>query len=572
MRKKFDTKADQEQTWQGFLGDQFGNIVVPKMANYVYITLTDGTTSIALNKSVPAIVNLPITVGYDPQQAGGKVLEVLAVRNIPRTSAKDSSYHVDGHRASHEWMNPDGGTDVVYTQLRQFMPLRPQTVSGSAFSIYVYPAIQNIGGSWQQVGNVSIDLTSYRPGTQTFVVSGSSLPAVYVLISMNNISGSMIVTSGSAMTIGTLTLANIPVTPANNVPICAVRLYALQTLIQEDRLSTDLVDMRWGLPFTGAQTVPVNTPPVVGYYLTGYSGSSGAFTSGSVSSAVSEAPNDGKQYGRQSLGWTVITSGSGGTISGSGVITTGVVSNGHLAGFSGSSGNYIYDDEAPQDGNQYARKNAAWVTVTSGSGGSISGSGVITTGAVSDGHLAVFSGSSGNYIKDGGVTPTFEVILKNETLASPAASLIFSSIPTGYSHLRIIISARAVNNDINQASVIFNSDNNVANYFYAETYFGTSTSSAVRSGSDLFAINIAGGNSPTSHFGGGIVDVLEYANTTMTKQAKMDSFARRASSFYGDQQWGYWNSTAAVNRIDITPGSGNFAAGTHWTVIGIKTN
>ena len=361
MRKKFDTKADQEQTWQGFLGDQFGNIVVPKMANYVYITLTDGTTSIALNKSVPAIVNLPITVGYDPQQAGGKVLEVLAVRNIPRTSAKDSSYHVDGHRASHEWMNPDGGTDVVYTQLRQFMPLRPQTVSGSAFSIYVYPAIQNIGGSWQQVGNVSIDLTSYRPGTQTFVVSGSSLPAVYVLISMNNISGSMIVTSGSAMTIGTLTLANIPVTPANNVPICAVRLYALQTLIQEDRLSTDLVDMRWGLPFTGAQTVPVNTPPVVGYYLTGYSGSSGAFTSGSVSSAVSEAPNDGKQYGRQSLGWTQTVTG---------VLTSGGASNGHIVGFSGSSGNYIYDDEAPQDGNQYARQNAAWSAISaSGSGG-----------------------------------------------------------------------------------------------------------------------------------------------------------------------------------------------------------
>jgi hypothetical protein len=89
-------------------------------------------------------------------------------------------------------------------------------------------------------------------------------------------------------------------------------------------------------------------------------------------------------------------------ISGSGVMTTGAVSDGHLAGFSGSSGNYIYDDEAPQDGNQYARKNAAWVAVTSGSGGSISGSGVMTTGAVSDGHLAVFSGSSGNYIKDGG--------------------------------------------------------------------------------------------------------------------------------------------------------------------------
>jgi hypothetical protein len=188
-------------------------------------------------------------------------------------------------------MNPDGGTDVVYTQLRQFMPLRPQTISGSSFGIYIYPAIQNIGGAWQQVGNAVIDLTPYRPGTQTFGVSGSSLSAVYELISMNTTSGSFIVTSGSVMTIGTLTLANIPATPANNVPICAVRLYALQSSIQENRLSTDLIDMR----------LQMST-------VTSGSGGSGG--------GISEAPINGLSYIRKDASWAEDMSVNQATITG----------------------------------------------------------------------------------------------------------------------------------------------------------------------------------------------------------------------------------------------------------------
>jgi hypothetical protein len=50
---------------------------------------------------------------------------------------------------------------------------------------------------------------------------------------------------------------------------------------------------------------------------------------------LSEAPNDGQQYARQSLGWSVITGGGGGGIA-----------------------------DAPNDGTAYARKSAAWAHLT----------------------------------------------------------------------------------------------------------------------------------------------------------------------------------------------------------------
>ena len=95
-----------------------------------------------------------------------------------------------------------------------------------------------------------------------------------------------------------------------------------------------------------------------------------AFTAVKEEQAIAYATDTG-QLGIYTNGAWAWTSGSSGMIiSGSGVMTTGAVSDGHLAGFSGSSGNYIYDDEAPQDGNQYARQNAAWSAISaSGSGG-----------------------------------------------------------------------------------------------------------------------------------------------------------------------------------------------------------
>lgn len=58
--------------------------------------------------------------------------------------------------------------------------------------------------------------------------------------------------------------------------------------------------------------------------------------------------------------------------------------------------------DAPSDGKLYGRKNAAWSEVVTGSG---SGDVVGPSSAV-DGHLAVFDGATGKLIKDGGAVPS----------------------------------------------------------------------------------------------------------------------------------------------------------------------
>lgn len=58
--------------------------------------------------------------------------------------------------------------------------------------------------------------------------------------------------------------------------------------------------------------------------------------------------------------------------------------------------------DAPSDGTSYVRKNAAWVAEASGGG---SGDVVGPASAVS-GHLAVFDGTTGKLLKDGGPVPS----------------------------------------------------------------------------------------------------------------------------------------------------------------------
>ena len=62
--------------------------------------------------------------------------------------------------------------------------------------------------------------------------------------------------------------------------------------------------------------------------------------SGGSSNGIPEAPNNGKQYGRQSKNWTEILSGPGGGV-----------------------------PEAPDDGKKYARQSKDWSIVTDGAEG-----------------------------------------------------------------------------------------------------------------------------------------------------------------------------------------------------------
>lgn len=371
LKKVLSGKENSRLVWNGFLGDLNGNVSVSGKPNYVYATINDGQVVEVYNKIAPNIANLPVTIGFDPAQTDSNLLEILSIRNIPRFAASDSSYHVDGHHASHEWMNPDGNTDIVYVRLRQFMPLRPTIVP--PYGIYIQPAMQRINNQWQVVGGNTLDLIDYKPAPHT-VVSGSSAPALFVLLSLSATSGSVTITSGSTLTVGTLALTDIPTTPTGETPLCAVRLYAMQEKISESRLSTDIIDLRWGIPTSSASSGSGsgNHNDLAGlqggqaneyYHLTaaehavaiqasgsgqnGYLSSADwiRFNATSGSGGISDAPIDGIYYARKDGSWSSFTPGSG-----SGGIP-----------------------EAPIDGKQYARKDGEWEEVIASSS---SGSGI----------------------------------------------------------------------------------------------------------------------------------------------------------------------------------------------------
>ena len=118
-------KANVQKVYFGILGNASGDVIVPNRPGYVYVTLSDGMVTQAYNTLVPEVANLPVICGYDPRQMDSNLLRVLDVRNLPRYNENAKKYRVMNHHAAHEYMNPDGGVDVVYVQLRQLMPCAP---------------------------------------------------------------------------------------------------------------------------------------------------------------------------------------------------------------------------------------------------------------------------------------------------------------------------------------------------------------------------------------------------------------------------------------------------------------
>ncbi|MCK9599040.1 MAG: hypothetical protein M0R06_08375 [Sphaerochaeta sp.] len=365
LKNKLSKKAEKQTVWNGFLGNLDGNVAVPGKPNYVYVTTNDGQVSEVYNKVAPAIANLPVSIGFDPSQENSDLLEVLSIRNLPRFGTTDAAYHTDGHHASHEWMNKDGNTDVVYVHLRQFMPLRPTIVR--PYGIYIWPSMMQIAGVWQAVGGSTVDLIDYKPAPHT-AVSGSAAAALFVLLSISATSGSVIITAGSTKTVGTLAVADIPAVPTNNTPICAVRLYGFQDFISESRLSTDLIDMRLGIPKLANGVYPVAKNPVANFFLTGYDAVSGSFSSGSMAAASGSATgvhNDlsGLQGGTSNEYYHLTAAEHTIATQASGSGQSGYLSSADWLRFNATSGSAGIPD-APSDGNLYARENAGWVAFT----------------------------------------------------------------------------------------------------------------------------------------------------------------------------------------------------------------
>ena len=113
-----------------------------------------------------------------------------------------------------------------------------------------------------------------------------------------------------------------------------------------------------------------------------------------------------------------------------------------------------------------------------------------------------------------------------------------------------------------------------ANYFsYHEILGDGATASAGAGSSSGTAVGfgyIAAASSSASIFGVLVVDVLDYLNTNKNKVPRILAGYDRNGGGIIALTSGLWRNTAAIDRIDLIPGSGNFAQYSQFALYGIK--
>jgi hypothetical protein len=157
-------------------------------------------------------------------------------------------------------------------------------------------------------------------------------------------------------------------------------------------------------------------------------------------------------------------------------------------------------------------------------------------------------------------TPTY-LPLATVTLGSSASSVTLSNIPATYRDLVLVTNglSSAAGNEI---FARFNGDSG-NNYTFVQMY-GTGTNALSNSGTNSWAGAGRQGTSAASS----VWTILDYSATDKHKTMLIRG---DLPSQYTTAQAQRWASTAAVNTIALTPGSGNFVAGATFNLYGIAS-
>jgi hypothetical protein len=164
---------------------------------------------------------------------------------------------------------------------------------------------------------------------------------------------------------------------------------------------------------------------------------------------------------------------------------------------------------------------------------------------------------------------TYEAIA-TQTLGSAAASVTFSSIPSTYTDLVIVIAS--LNNTAANTSFQFQVGNGSvdtgANYSLTELFGTGSAASSDRASNDTAAyLNGPGIGTSTNIPNLYILNLMNYSNTTTYK-----TFLGRGGNAEKNvvATVNLWRSTAAINTVKIFQSSNNMATGSTFSLYGIK--
>jgi len=161
---------------------------------------------------------------------------------------------------------------------------------------------------------------------------------------------------------------------------------------------------------------------------------------------------------------------------------------------------------------------------------------------------------------------TYDPIATN-TLASPATTLTFSSIPSTYTDLVIVCNLGQTGPA--NVGLRYNGDSGSN---YSSTVFYAVGTAAPASGNytDMthgYGLNAAG-QLPNTITASGIIQIFSYSST-VAKKTSLSKYANTGlaeiTSFCST-----WRSTAVINSIELFSYSSSYLAGSSFTLYGIK--
>ena len=147
------------------------------------------------------------------------------------------------------------------------------------------------------------------------------------------------------------------------------------------------------------------------------------------------------------------------------------------------------------------------------------------------------------------------------TLGSSAASYTFSSIPSTYTDLVLVINGTAASG----ANMLIQFNSDTATNYSATRLIGdgsTAQSDRITSNANLYVGGMGTDNSTN------IVNIQNYANTTTYKTTLSRA---SATGIWTAEMVSLWRSTSAINSVKVYLASSvNFNTGTTFTLYGIQ--
>jgi hypothetical protein len=146
-----------------------------------------------------------------------------------------------------------------------------------------------------------------------------------------------------------------------------------------------------------------------------------------------------------------------------------------------------------------------------------------------------------------------------------SSSVTFTSIPSTYKHLQVRMSA------INSFGSLYMRVNGDTGTNYSRHYLygnGSAVYAAGAASSSLIYLNPNGGNTTSPQ--GGIIDIQEYANTSMNKTVRAFIGVDMNGSGSVWLASGAWLSTSAVTSLTFAFDANNILTGSTFALYGIK--